>query len=334
MIIPFLLVATLLVAGFMVMAESTSAESHLEFTTVTGYFQQDEPNTDPDNFDYVKTNFGLIPRRYDSDAEFDPDSQKSQWERFEHQLTKLNEDSGSSTSYRLLFLGRHGEGDHNVAERKYGTKAWDCHWSLLDGDENTTWVDAHLTPTGIAQAQTAHAAFKTQLANHLPPPQSYYVSPLNRCLATANHTFANLPNTPLTNPFRPTIKELLRETLGLHTCDMRSSKSDIEDEFPLYQFEAGFAEEDPLYDPDWRESNTARDARLRELLVDVFEHDGGTVLSFTAHSGAITSLLTVLGHRKFALQTGGVIPVVVRVERVRGPGKVMVVDPPTGKPDC
>jgi hypothetical protein len=25
----------------------------------------------------------------------------------------------------VLFLGRHGEGVHNVAEKRYGTKAWD-----------------------------------------------------------------------------------------------------------------------------------------------------------------------------------------------------------------
>jgi len=31
----------------------------------------------------------------------------------------------SNVQYKVLFLGRHGEGVHNVAERRYGTKAWD-----------------------------------------------------------------------------------------------------------------------------------------------------------------------------------------------------------------
>jgi hypothetical protein len=31
----------------------------------------------------------------------------------------------------VLFLGRHGEGYHNVAEAKYGTAAWDVRISSL-----------------------------------------------------------------------------------------------------------------------------------------------------------------------------------------------------------
>ncbi|KAL4895481.1 phosphoglycerate mutase family protein [Aspergillus ambiguus] len=317
----------------MAMVESVPGESHLQFTTVTGYFLQDEPTTDPSKFDYVASNFGLIARSYDSDAAFDPNGQKTQWERFEHHINQLNHDSPSDSSYRVLFLGRHGEGYHNVAEAKYGTAAWDCYWSLLDGDGNTTWVDARLTPTGVSQARTAHTAWKTQLANKAPSPQAYYVSPLNRCLATAAVTFSGL-DVPSTAPFQPTIKELLRETIGLHTCDKRSSKSAIQAEYQTYRFEDGFAEEDPLYDAQLRESNSARDARLRELLFDVLGHDASTFLSFTAHSGAITSILKVVGHREFALQTGGVIPVLVRVERVSGPPPVMRVDPPTTAPDC
>ncbi|GAB1215124.1 hypothetical protein ATERTT37_004309 [Aspergillus terreus] len=99
--------------------------------TYRGYFLQDEPTTDPSKFDYVESNFGLIPRSYDSDAEFDPNSQKTQWERFTHHIDQLNRDSGSLTNYRVLFLGRHGEGYHNVAEAKYGTAAWDVRISSI-----------------------------------------------------------------------------------------------------------------------------------------------------------------------------------------------------------
>ncbi|GFF59207.1 phosphomutase-like protein 3 [Aspergillus lentulus] len=332
-IIPILLVVTVIVAGFMMMAESITSESHLRLSTVTGYFMQDEPTTDPDTFDYVTSNFGLIPRSYDSDAEFDPDGRRTQWERFEHHIKKLNAESRPETSYRLLYLGRHGEGYHNVAERRYGTEAWDCYWSLLDGDDNGTWVDARLTPVGIAQAETAHRVWETQIENKIPFPQSYYVSPLNRCLATASITFRGL-KMPHTEPFRPVVKELLRETIGLHTCDSRSSKTAIQAEYPEYIIEDGFAEEDPLYDPKLRESDTARDARLRDLLQDIFTHDENTFISLTAHSGAITSILQVTGHRKFALATGAVIPVLVKVERVSGPLPKMHIDPPTTAPVC
>ncbi|KAB8233055.1 histidine phosphatase superfamily [Aspergillus alliaceus] len=312
-------------------SKSIPSDFHFKFSTVTGYFLQDEPDTDPENFDYVTSNFGLIPRNYDT--ELDPEGHKTQWERFEHHLNRLNRDSSPDTQFKLLFLGRHGEGVHNVAERKYGTELWDCYWSLQDGDETGTWVDARLTDLGISQAQTANKAWKAQIQNKIPAPQSYYVSPLNRCLATASVTFKGL-GLPHTEPFRPVIKELLRETLGLHTCDSRSSKAAIEQEYPLYRFEDGFAEEDPLYDPKLRESDSARDARLRDLLLDIFARDESTVVSLTAHSGAITSILEVVGHRRFALMTGAVIPVLVRAERVAGPKPPMRVESPSGAPAC
>lgn len=113
--------------------------SQFKFSTVTGFFLQDEPSTDPSTIDYVsfqrisnevrfpsdlqsqaKENFGLI-----TDASSTLDSQ---WERFKHKIQELNNLGGSSVQYKVLFLGRHGQGVHNVAEQKYG-KAWDV--SLL-----------------------------------------------------------------------------------------------------------------------------------------------------------------------------------------------------------
>ena len=76
------------------------------------------------------TNFGLIAGPYDSDSSI-PDSQAlTQWQRFEHEIQTLNDDAPAGTSYKLLFLGRHGEGYHNVAERFYGTEAWNVRTSL------------------------------------------------------------------------------------------------------------------------------------------------------------------------------------------------------------
>lgn len=128
--------------------------------------------------------------------------------------------------------------------------------------------------------------------------------------------------------------QLSRETTGLHTCDKRSNRSAIEKEYPEYRIEEGFAEEDPLYDSKTRESNSGRSARLREFLFDVFENDENTFISFTGHSGCITSILEVVGHREFPLATGAVIPVVVRGERVDGPAPKMKVEPPFTVPKC
>lgn len=106
--------------------------------------------------------------------------------------------------------------------------------------------------------------------------------------------------------------QLLRETMGQHTCDSRSRASEIQAEFPEFQFEAGFSEEDLLYDPKTRETNEERNRRLACLLDDIFTHDDNVFISLTAHSGAITSILEVIGHRRFPLATGAVIPVVVK----------------------
>lgn len=75
-----------------------------------------------------------------------------------------------------------------------------------------------------------------------------------------------------------------------------------------------------------RESLADQNARLRTFLDSVFDeikHDGEVLgsdkiafLSFTAHSGTIKALLSVLGHRPFQLETGGVIPVLVKVTEV------------------
>lgn len=81
------------------------------------------------------------------------------------------------------------------------------YWSLLDGDEYGTWVDARLTDLGISQAKTANAAWAQQIEHGIPSPQSYYVSPLNRCLETGRITFEGL-SLPDTDPFRPLIQEV------------------------------------------------------------------------------------------------------------------------------
>lgn len=56
-------------------------------------------------------------------------------------------------------------------------------------------------------------------------------------------------------------------------------------------------------------------ARLHQALEEIFEKDGSAFVSITSHSGAIAAVLRALAHREFALPTGGVMPVFVKVER-------------------
>ena len=76
-------------------------------------------------------------------------------------ITDLNRNADESTTYKLIYIARHGEGYHNQArlstfsrsrrvalllishvqaESHYGTPAWNCYWSLQTTDGNITWV--------------------------------------------------------------------------------------------------------------------------------------------------------------------------------------------------
>jgi broad specificity phosphatase PhoE len=151
------------------------------------------------------------------------------------------------------------------------------------------------------------------------------VSPLWRCLQTADLTWEGV-ELPQQRPFRPVIKEILREVMGVHTCDRRSTRSEIVAGFPppKWTVEEGFAEEDELWEEEHRETWGEHDGRTQRLMDDVVggsdaqegEEGAFEVVSFTAHSGTITSLLRVTGHREFRLPTGGIIPVLVKAMRV------------------
>ncbi|KAL8637835.1 MAG: hypothetical protein Q9228_004943 [Teloschistes exilis] len=296
---------------------------------VTGYFLQDEPSTNVSTFNFLTTNFGLINRTYDTDSTYDPAGKKTQWQRFANQVFRLNRNSGRNIQYKLLYLGRHGEGYHNAAESYYGTPAWNCYWSELDGNGTVTWADARLTTKGIAQALTVNNFWSSEIKNQkIPTPQSYYTSPLTRCLSTANLTFSGL-NLPSRHPFIPTVKEFFREGISGHTCDRRGSKSYIQSAFPTYKIEAGFAETDQLWEAYHGETQVDQDIRSKAVLDDVFSHDDETYLSVTSHSGEIASLLRVLGHQKFSLSTGAVIPVLVKAETLGGPTPTTATQPYT-----
>lgn len=70
-------------------------------------------------------------RSYPTDKRFDPEGVKSLWERFDRWVRYLNKGCRKSETvrYKVLFMGRHGEGWHNAAERFYGTPAWNVSTS-------------------------------------------------------------------------------------------------------------------------------------------------------------------------------------------------------------
>jgi broad specificity phosphatase PhoE len=314
------------------MTPNEVGHTHYKYTTVTGYFLQDDPATDPETFDYATSNLGLIDRAYNTDSSFQGRS-PSQWQRFARKIRTLNEEAPRGTRFVLAYMARHGEGWHNRAERKYGTKEWDCRWSLSDGDGEIFWADAHLTEEGVSQALAVNAFWKEEIAEHsIWTPEKFFVSPLDRCLRTAQLTWSGI-DLPSQHPFDPEVKETLRECIGIHTCDRRSGKTYIQSTYP-FRIEPDFAEEDPLWLPDLRESDSALTVRLKHFLDDIFKHNDDTVFSLTSHGGAVQAMLRAVGHRQFPLKTGAVIPVLIKAELLPGEEPEIPIDPWKPKPRC
>jgi broad specificity phosphatase PhoE len=260
----------------------------------------------------------------------------------------LNKNAEDGVEYKVLYLGRHGQGYHNVAESRYGTKLWDVravnlplllsfhfqaqllisrnpeltkskqdYWAKQEGDEHAHWADAHLTPIGEQQALDVHAFWTSALTTaKVPAPETYYTSPFYRCLQTSWLSFHNLA-LPSSRPFIPVVKELLRETNGVHTCDRRGPSSIIRADFPTYILEPNLPETDVSWTPDYREKPTEHILREHLCLEEIWAEDKKEFLSLTAHSGTIAAVLGAVGHRRFGLPTGGVIPVAVKGERLR-----------------
>ncbi|KAI9041634.1 phosphoglycerate mutase family protein [Aspergillus affinis] len=293
---------------------ATTASSYNDYTSLTEYFLQDDDETDDAAFDFTTTNFGLINRTYDADEQSPTDTPLTQWQRFYNQVVLLNDESPSDVNYKVLFLGRHGQGWHNAADQFYGWPAWNCYWSLVNGNGTASWRDSHLTDVGIAQAQRVHDFWQKLIdTQHIHTPDSYLVSPLTRTLQTANVTFGTLTLPPGSAAFQPLIHELFREYINIQTCNMRSSRTYIHSLFPDWPIASGLPETDELWNGITGETDAAQDLRSRGALESIFgasnSKSAGLFVSVTSHSGEIASLLRVLGHRRFTLDTGGVIPV-------------------------
>ncbi|KAK0642203.1 histidine phosphatase superfamily [Cercophora newfieldiana] len=295
----------------------SSRTSHFRYTAVTGFFEQDSP-TGPHETTTLP-GLGLISRPYETDTTLSSANENTNWERFLHYLDHLNKSSSSGVFYKLIIAARHGEGYHNVKEAEVGTVEWEAHWARLEGDGKTVWADAHLTPKGIGQAQAMKVFWEDAASSlKLPLPRHHYASPLTRCLQTCELAFTDLKPAPGVEnpPFNPIIKEMIRERLGIHTCDRRSSRSVIHENHPLFAIEEGFSEADELWVPDVRETLEEHAVRIKAFLDDLFENDSEQIISVTAHSGSILALYVTTGHEEVRVAPGGIVPVLIKAEAI------------------
>lgn len=139
----------------------------------------------------------------------------------------------------------------------------DAKWALLNGDGESIWgPDPELTPIGEDQARSVNREWQRQLhlssqsKDHAPLPTKLFSSPLKRSSRTLQLSYEGLLLPPGTIPpggegkavGAPYVKEDLREQYGNdNTCINRSTKSEIQRNFPHFEIEQGFTEEDERF---------------------------------------------------------------------------------------
>ncbi|KAG2010598.1 hypothetical protein CC2G_013411 [Coprinopsis cinerea AmutBmut pab1-1] len=247
------------------------------------------------------------------------DDSPDRWTKLFQKLEELNQSAKEGEKHKVVFCIRHGQGFHNVAEAKYGTEAWDDHWSKLNGDGEIVWgPDPLLTPTGIEQAKDVRKMWEKEISAGLGLPSKIYSSPLSRALRTCFITFDGLlPVEDSEGESRVLIVEDCREENGVHTCDKRNTRSWIQTQFPTYKFEEGFEEEDRLWSRDVRETKKEVGVRAGRVLDRIFDENPTEVFqAITAHNGFINGVLLTLGRRPYLLPTGGVLPLVLKATKV------------------
>lgn len=202
--------------------------------------------------------------------------------------------------------------------------------------------DPLLTTEGQQQVRRTRDAWVKQLEDRVPLPQVIYSSPLRRAIDTAELTWngASLAK-GISRKVRISLDrvcpKLRRLGQGKHERDDRSaylrqavhqkspgdsvpcvnpegytSHRDTADPEPAaYQFDPDFTEADQLWTPHYQEQPPQIALRARLALNNLFATDSNTFISITAHGGFIGGLLRAIGHRHVALQTAGMIPIVV-----------------------
>ncbi|KAI5950874.1 PMU2 [Candida jiufengensis] len=291
---------------------SKSVKSNYCFQPVHGFFKQTDLETDDMKFRYTEDNFGI----------------KKSYKEIKEQLKLLNQNSSDNVHYKLLFLARHGQSYANIVARKYTKEEWFAKWRFIGYDgEYTYGPDADLTEIGMEQAKENNIAWKKQLELGCPYPDSFYVSPLQRSIKTFNITWSEDPTKVIENKgetfkikydLNPLVIENLRETNGLHLCHKRSKKSELISKFPHLKFSGDFSEEDLSFEAyiGEREKLYQQFIRIHKVLENIFDNDPNDVISITSHAGTIRAFLTVINHRKFTIPTGGMIPVMVKAEKI------------------
>lgn len=166
---------------------------------------------------------------------------------------------------KTIYCIRHGLSLHNQLYHKYGSK------TFYDKD----YFDTPLLPEGRLQADLLNKNWED--INKI---ELVIVSPLKRTLETANIIFNNIkvPIIALENS---------REfPLGLHTCNKRSNKEELELLYPHINFDDLKSNKDNLWNSEEEENIDSLNLRIK-LIKNYIKNRPEKNIAFVNHSSFI-----------------------------------------------
>jgi broad specificity phosphatase PhoE len=166
---------------------------------------------------------------------------------------------------KTLYCIRHGLSLHNKLYHKHGSK------TFYDSD----YVDTMLLPEGKQQARILGETWDE--INNI---ELVIVSPLKRTLETAVNIFEDI-DVPII------ALEICREfPMGLHTCNKRSNKEELELLYPRVNFDNILSNKDDLWNDKKEESIDSLNSRIT-LVKKYIKNRPEKNIAFVNHAGFI-----------------------------------------------
>lgn len=166
---------------------------------------------------------------------------------------------------KTLYCIRHGLSLHNKLYHKYGSK------TFYDSD----YVDTMLLPEGKQQARILGKTWDE--INNI---ELVIVSPLKRTLETAVNIFEGI-DVPII------ALEICREfPMGLHTCNKRSNKEELELLYPRVNFDDIISNKDDLWNDKEEESKISLNSRIT-LVKQYIKNRPEKKIAFVNHAAFI-----------------------------------------------
>lgn len=202
-------------------------------------------------------------------------------------------------SAKTVYLVRHGEGDHNAAEREYGSEHWENVVAKSD-----KYFDAHLNVVGLEQCSALSTAVASAEVDGMRV-DVIIVSPLTRAIETAKYGMASAWGTVPVYAV-----ELSRERFGKNMCDKRKSVAQLKQEFPEVNFDLFMESEEDAWFTEQRETDEQVERRVA-LFYEWLMHTPWTHVAVVGHSSYMAHSIKTLGAPYYWPANCELVPLVV-----------------------